>query len=483
MKLVVFLISLLILPITYSKVSDHSNSNLCRSCFWASDSSNFSSCLLSNCKSELLSSTSHSEKYQLQSFKPSCSLCEQQSEEIDTIQCLFTHCNRNLLERARILAIISPKIIHDRLPIKQKQCNQCFEYTNEGLYGFDCAYFNCRSEIVNKETLKSLSTQTQNSKCGVCLDYQGQDLLNCAYFYCKMEIESKISQFIKASGNTNKHSCKEGCYRMTLDEGVEYGDCVNYYCDSSLYNKTPFNEENKVAEMSNCDSCNYYFNNELLQSCAAKLCKEEILNPKALMSGNIKETIKGNENLSYCDDCESFWTSGEYDDYYECADWFCKSQISEVTLKFFAGKKSVAQELPIVSLKTCEKCVECYDVWDCLLFYCKEEVFDSAELSASSGVGELEEVELNMCTNTCVSEYGEQESNQYKQCIYNNCRLEGMAVYKKYLYSSSSSSTENIIGLLIIISLIATAFFFHSKHFKPSSLDIPLSNTPYLPLP
>jgi hypothetical protein len=150
-------------------------------------------------------------------------------------------------------------------------------------------------------------------------------------------------------------------------------------------------------------------------------CHEEIVNRDQLFT-------KTDIQTSYCTDCNQFWEQGNYDDYYECVNWYCKDLINGKALEFFKGQRTFTSTSR-GQYNDCTKCESAYQGQakeDCIYYFCAEKVL---------GNSMIKEVKENFCIDNCYQSYVENyySYEEYYSCAYEYCKEGFLEMYKNYL--------------------------------------------------
>ncbi|OMJ66037.1 hypothetical protein SteCoe_37262 [Stentor coeruleus] len=336
-----------------------------------------------------------------------CSKCLD-VDSSDYPDCVYKNCPKSLSEKVERLAINSLHSFGKQAPPSKVFCTSSTTPL--------CSYY------YSSTSLLSISS-TSESNCENCKNYEGSSYANCVYFYCRNEISSQTLASSYLIQETTLSECTDACYYDWYYFQHDYSTCVKYNCkkSSSKPYKTIYLLAETSTKISQCEACYFYYANDDLVSCSVSFCHDEIINADQLFTQTDIQT-------SYCTDCKQFWQKGNYDDYYECANWYCKEIINNKALEFFKGQKTFTS-VRGGQYNDCTKCESAYEGQakeDCVYYFCAEKVL---------GTSMIQEVKENFCIENCYQSYVENyySYEEYYSCAYEYCKEEFFEIYKVYL--------------------------------------------------
>lgn len=343
----------------------------CYECYWDYYDQDYTDCLWYYCRSEVINKEVLFKEKALD--LTSCLDCESLYPHYNYFSCVYENCQEKIRETAKLVAINTPNVLVQRIPMKTySTCADC--YIDYYGYFYDCVYYYCRSEVIDKEVL--MSSATLSKSCSSCSNYSGTNYNNCVYFFCKHEIESKINSLYAdlAKKEISLGYCQDNCYWEYFYNNYDYTSCVDYYCKGENSNK---------AEL-------YY--------------------SRGLVNKN------GEKLMSDCDLCYYYYEGDEFD---ECFAYFCNSESTYT-------KKSLISTRPEIKMPGCDSCYEYDDNFDCILIYCKSEILDKSIEAVDKTV------KLTPCTDSCYYDYIYYGENYYN-CVEDYCKSEVQNYYKLYI--------------------------------------------------
>lgn len=359
----------------------------------------------------------YSEMIEKSDLSPLCSKCLD-ADSSDFPDCVYKNCPKSLSQKVERLAINSLHSFGKQAPPSKAFCTT----SSSPL----CRYY------YSPKSLSSISSILQ-SNCETCKNYEGSSYANCVFFYCRNEISSQILASSYLIQETSLSECTDACYYDWYYFQHDYSTCVKYNCkkSSSKAYKTIYLLAETSTKISQCEACYYYYTNDDLASCLVSFCHEEIVNGDQLFAQTDIQT-------SYCTDCNQFWEQGNYDDYYECVNWYCKDVISHKALEFFKGQRTFTSTKG-GQYNDCTKCESAYQGQakeDCIYYFCSEKVLGSSM---------IKEVKENFCIDNCYQSYVESyySYEEYYSCAYEYCKEEFFEMYKVYLENVEKS--KNVV--------------------------------------
>ncbi|OMJ92188.1 hypothetical protein SteCoe_5060 [Stentor coeruleus] len=413
-------------------------------------------------------------------------------------ECIYYYCKNEIMEKAKLVVTKNISKLVSIAPLQSSTCSECvyyYAYNNEN-YAYDCSYYNCRNEILNKNILFSgYSEEQKQDSCYECYNYDSTEYYNCIYWYCKDQILNKLESFFsieKIEGSScegtcymdwyfygsdyftcadsfckNQRSenlitipefiqekggvqldCNEACYYYTYTDD-DYYECTFYYCKSFTIEKLSTSiSSKKIETYTNCDTCydnyfyGYYTYNEY-NDCYYIWCK--------ISDSNIIKTVKTESiKLSYCDDCWTYYYYGylTFSEYNSCYNYYCKNDKDSVKILI----KNIGQELDINSIQTsyCDDCWTYYyyeyltysEYYECAKFYCKEN--DVKNLDSKAQKIELiksQNKKLDYCSDCADYLYsGYFTYSGYEDCAYRYCKNEILQIV------STNKKTSEIVA-------------------------------------
>ncbi|OMJ91435.1 hypothetical protein SteCoe_6015 [Stentor coeruleus] len=346
-----------------------------------------------------------------------CETCYYE-EEYSYYDCVYYYCKNEILEKSKSLVFKSLQKLFKSTPLQTTTCDQCVYsfYAYGSYYYSNCLIQYCKEEILSKEVLFNKIPNTQDlTSCDSCYNYSEDDYYNCISWYCKNKIINIISSFYEIP-KIETSSCQETCYAGWYFHNSNYFLCASMKCNDfineNLIQIPDFISELNGTTLDFVDSCSFLSENQeedFYYDCLYTNGKEKIM---SMLSKSIK-----NQNLMDCKVCYEEYHYGKTsrNDFWKCEKVNCDNDE-----KYYVAK---AENIVI---NKCGDCIEnleigfiSYEEYTVCVDYYSKNGGNAAEVLAKyfPSAMPIKSVKLNLCVD-CFAHFsnGFYTENEYETC-------------------------------------------------------------------
>ena len=459
--------SLFMLFILCAMTSALKDSEACANCFFNYSGDAYYHCLNQYCHSTFISQSSlfaSTSKY-----SSTCLSCSGLSTDYSS--CVKLNCKSEILSKALEVSSLHPNTLLTYMPTEEKLSFVC----KMGEEGCICTEVYWEQEI-------NLGILAENdSRCKQCTKYSGEYYRNCATFHCSQEIETQLSSGNPGLKPVDLSECTDKCYEEYLQTNSDYSTCVRIKCNKKRIGLTQKSNASKQ-----CNSCMNLADSYYMSKCIQTYCKSEIITEllqdkqnlnfgcvdcsSYYEAGNLEDYQECLDNhckgdlahagyeyfsqgtkFSSCGQCTSFEPESEHEQ--ACVLIYCVNEILGKTLYLESGaqvftefeclnkcmnskgmsevcyqtecKESImklfrlyAEDFKRQEMFTglqCSSCLKSGNLEECVMLNCKSQVLGKENLFVTDGLVKFGK-QCNVCLNF--------EGFQYFSCVSNNCKQE-----------------------------------------------------------